>query len=115
MADFTFGLHSMIQLGPSEYNVLSTKGEGWTVKTRLKSTRPARRWQVEIRGRTIAERDLILAHWDTQYGTLDYFNWIVPAFWGGETYVVYYETMDISNPENIGNIFEFSIVFKEAL
>lgn len=114
MADFTFDIHRMTPEKP-RYNVIQTKMEGWRVKRRLKSTVPQRRWAVEIRGRTNTERDAIIAHYNGEYGELTPFNWIVPTFFGGDTFYVTYEEFSYSNPPGLGNIWDFSIVFLEEI
>lgn len=114
MADFTFDIHRMTPEAP-KYNILSTRAEGWRVKRRLKSTLPQRRWAIEIRGRTNTERDALLAHYNGQYSSLTPFNWVVPTFFGGDTFYVTYEEFDYENPDGLGNIWDFHIVFLEEL
>ena len=115
MADFTFAVHRVTP-EPPKYNVLQTKMEGWRVKRRLKSTVPQRRWSIEIRGQTNTERNSILSHWSGQYGPLTPFNWIVtPTFFGDATYYVTYEDFSYANPEGMGNIWNFSIIFLEEI
>lgn len=118
MADFTFSVHRVTP-GKPEYNVVSTPMEGWKVKSRLKSTHPRRTWTIEIRGQTNDEKDLILAHYDGQNGFNIPFNWIVtPDFFSGSTptiYYVRYKEFTYENPEGIGNIWHFNIVFVEEI
>lgn len=114
MTDFDFPVHRMTP-GPPKWNVLQTQMEGWTKKTRLKSTVPVREWTIEIRGRTNTERDLIIAHYNGQFGETTAFNWIVPEFFGGETYYVRYKTFSYENPEGLGNIWNFEIGFEEDM
>ena len=114
MADFTFGIHRLTPEKPN-YNVLQTKMDGWRVKRRLKSTVPQRRWSMEIRGRTNSERDSILAHYNGQTGSLTPFDWIVPTFFGGQTFYVTYEDFSYENPDGLGNIWNFQIIFLEEL
>lgn len=118
MANFTFAIHKMAP-GKPEYNVLSTQGEGMKVKSRLKSTDPKRTWEVEIRGRTTAEKDSILAHYNGQNGFNIPFNWVVtPTFFVGgvaTTYYVRYKEFTMANPPGLGNIWEIGITFVEEL
>jgi hypothetical protein len=114
MADFNFNIHRMTPEAP-KYNVVATKMEGWRVKRRLKSTQPQRRWVIEIRGRINSERDLILAHYNGQNAGLTPFNWVVPSFFGGQTYYVTYEDFSYENPDGLGNVWNFLIVFLEEL
>lgn len=113
--DFTFDIHRLTALGAPVYNVLSTQMEGTTKKTRLKSTRSQRKWEIEIRMRSNSERDEILTHWDTQKGTLTPFNWVLPSFYGGETIYVRYVSMEYSSPEGAGILHNFVIQLEEAL
>lgn len=114
MADFTFEIHRMTP-GIPKYHVVQTQFEGWKIKRRLKSSDPRRSWNVEIRGRTNTERDAIISHWNTQKGTLIPFNWVVPTFFGGDTFYVVYVDMSYANPEGLGNIWNFDINFLEEL
>lgn len=118
MANFTFAIHRMTP-GKPEYNVASTQMEGWKVKSRLKSTDPKRSWEVEIRGRTNAERDSIIAHYDGQNGFNVPFNWVVTPNWFTNgvptTYFVRYKEFSYANPPGIGNIWDFVISFIEEL
>lgn len=114
MADFTFEIHRLTPEAP-KYNVLQTKMEGWRVKRRLKSTEPQRRWTVEIRGRINSERDSILSHYNGQIGSLTPFDWIVPTFFGGQTFYVTYESFTYENPDGMGNVWDFQIIFIEEL
>lgn len=114
MADFLFPIHRMTP-EPPHYNVLITQMEGMRIKRRLKSSAPYRRWTIEMRGRTNDERDAILAHWDEQVGPMIPFNWYVPEFFGGEVYYVVYETMNYENPVGMGNIWDFTCVFREEI
>lgn len=115
MADFTFDFHRCTPREAPKYNVLKTQMEGWKVKTRLKSTDPVRWWEIEIRGRTNTERDLIIAHWDGQFGQTTPFNWVRPASWDGITYYVTYESMNYTNPPGFFNVWDFVIIFKEEI
>jgi hypothetical protein len=114
MVDFVFPIHRMTPKAP-KYNIVSTTMEGWRVKRRLKSSMPIREWSVEIRGRLNAERDLILAHYNGQTASLTPFNWVVPTFFGGQTFYVTYKEFDYDNPDGLGNIWDFHIVFREEL
>jgi hypothetical protein len=118
MADFSFPIHRMSP-GAPEYNVLQTDMEGWKRKSRLKSTHPRRTWDIEIRGRTNSEKDLIIAHWDGQAAGNLPFNWIVtPTFFSGgvpTTYYVRYKELKYENPEGMGNVWNFNISFVEEL
>ena len=115
MGNFTFPIHRMTPLSAPVYNVVKTQMEGWHIKRRLKSANPVRRWEVEIRGRTNSERDEIIAHWNSQKGDVIPFNWVVPTFWGGNTFYVTYEEMNYDNPPGLGNVWDFVIIFKEEL
>ena len=115
MVDFAFPVHRVSPEAP-KYNVLQTKMEGWRVKRRLKSSLPQRRWTVEIRGRTNSERDLILTHYNGQQGPLTPFDWIItPTFFGNETIEVTYESFTYENPDGLGNVWNFNIIFLEEL
>jgi hypothetical protein len=113
---FEFEVHAIDPHTP-QWNVLTTDMEAWTRKTRLKSTDPIRKWTIEVRGRTNAEKDLILAHWNDNQGTLTNFTWnILPEVWNagyGTSYFVNYMSMEFSNPDNNANIWDFIIVFRE--
>jgi hypothetical protein len=98
-----------------KYNVLKTEMEGMKVKTRLKSTSPVREWEIEIRCRTNTERDAILTHYEGQNGSLTAFNWTAPTFFGGETYFVRYKEFEYENPEGLGNVWNFRIIFEEVI
>jgi hypothetical protein len=116
--DFDFYVHSIKPEIP-QYNVLHSDYEGWKRKSRLKSSLPIRKWQIEIRGQTNSEKDLIVAHWDSCSGTVEDFTWnVLPSIWNtgyGTSYQVQYESMDYSNPEQMANIWNFVIVFREYL
>jgi hypothetical protein len=115
---FNFEIHSIKPKTP-EWNVLQTDFEGWSRKTRLKSTDPIRRWETEIRGRTNTEKDLILAHFNDQNGSYMNFTWnILPAIWNtgyGTSFQVQYESFEYANPSGVANIWEFVIAFREWL
>ena len=116
MADFSFEIHRCAP-GTPEYNLTSSQMEAWKIKSRLKSTHPRSTWEIEIRGRTNAEKDLILAHYNGQGGYNIPFNWIVtPIFFSGDTPTtryVRYKEFKYSNPPGVGNIWDFVIVFVE--
>jgi len=114
MANFSFPIHRMTP-GTPQYNVISTKFDGWKIKKRLKSSTPLRTWNIEIRGRTNTERDAIIVHWNTQNGSLIPFTWDVPTFFGGTSFYVTYVDMSYANPDGIGNIWNFDINFMEEL
>lgn len=115
MVDFNFALHRLTPEAP-KFNVLQTKMEGWRVKRRLKSTLSQRRWTVEIRGQTNTERDAILAHYNGQQGSLTPFDWIInPIFFGDDTFTVTYESFSYENPNGLGNVWIFNIIFLEEL
>jgi hypothetical protein len=118
MANFTFEIHRLTP-GKPEYNVLSTPMEGWKVKSRLKSTHPRRTWDIEVRGQTNTEKDLILAHYDGQNGFNLPFNWTVnPTFFSGDvstTYYVRYKEFKYENPAGLGNVWNFTITFVEEI
>jgi hypothetical protein len=118
MADFTFTIHGC-KPGPPVYNSLITDMEGWKVKARLKSTHPKRSWQIEIRGQTNDERDLIVAHYDGQGGNVTPFNWVVtPVFFSNDTpttYYVRYKEFSYDNIPSLGNVWNFQISFVEEL
>jgi hypothetical protein len=114
MADFDFEIHH-IEVGAPIYNVLSTDMEGYHRKTRLISSSPKRTWKIFIRLRTLAERNLILAHYNSMYGNLTSFNWTsIPTYIGFESasvsvyYVSYKETL-------VGTLWDIEIDFQEAL
>jgi hypothetical protein len=113
---FNFDVHSIDPHTP-QWNVLETDFEGWKRKTRLKSTDPIHKWTVEVRGRTSTEKDLIVAHWNDQQGPLTNFTWnVLPIIWNagyGTSFQVQYEMMKFENPENIANVWDFTIVFRE--
>ncbi len=115
---FNFEVHSINPHTP-EWNVLQTDMEGWKRKTRLKSTDPIRRWTVEIRGRTNSEKDSILAHFNDNNGALTNFLWnVLPTIWNtgyGTSYQVQYESFEYANPDNIANVWDFTITFREWL
>ena len=81
----------------------------------MKSTLSQRQWTIEIRGRTNTERDAILSHYNSMKGSLTPFNWIVPTFFGGNTFYVTYGDFSYSNPDGMGNIWNFQIMFVEEL
>lgn len=114
MADFSFDVHRVTPEAPV-YNVLKTPMEGTRIKRRLKSTDAQRRWSVEIRGRTTAEKNSILSHYNGQTGTLLPFNWNVPAAWGGDTFYVTYDEFSYENPNGLYNVWEIFIVFLEEI
>jgi hypothetical protein len=118
MADFTFPIHRCTP-GPKEYNVLSTTSEGWKVKTRMKTTHPRQTWNVEIRGRTDAEKDSIVSHYDGQGANNVPFNWVVtPVFFAGgtpTTRYVRYKEFSWENPDGLGNIWNFAITFVQEV
>lgn len=118
MAAFNFEVHSIDPQTP-EYNVLQTDFEGWKRKTRLKSSLPIRKWTIEVRGRSNSEKDLIVAHWSGESGPLNNFTWVIlPTIWNvgyGSSYQVQYESMTYENPDEIANIWDFVIVFREWL
>lgn len=112
---FTFPIHRLTS-DPPKYNVLQTNMDGWRTKRRLKSTAPQRRWTIEIRGRTNDERDLIITHYNSKKGSLTPFNWTInPTFFGEATYYVTYEDFSYDNPDGMGNVTNFLIVFLEEL
>jgi len=118
MANFAFVVHRVTP-GKPEYNVVSTQSEGWKVKSRLKSTEPKRTWDVEIRGRTWAEKESILSHYTGQQGFNVPFNWIVTPNWftngSNTTYYVRYKDFSMANPPGMGNVWEIDISFIEEL
>lgn len=115
---FNFEVHSISPHTP-KYNVLQTDFEGWKRKTRLKSTDPIRSWTVEVRGRINSEMALILAHWNDNQGQLTNFQWnVLPVVWNagyGTTFQVQYDSMEYDNPDNIANVWDFVIRFREWL
>jgi len=118
MADFTFEIHSF-NPEPPVYNIIQTKMEGWRIKRRLKSSLPQSRWSIEIRGRTNAEKDAILAHYTGQTAGLTPFNWTVTPAWfdstGGSPYYVTYESFSYTHVAGMNNIWNFEITFLEEL
>ena len=87
------------------------------INGRLKSTAPQRRWQIEIRGRTTAEKDAIVSHFNGQKSNLTPFNWVVnPTTFDNATYYVTYEEFQFENSQQyLYNVWDFSIIFLEEL
>jgi hypothetical protein len=113
--DFTFEIHRCVPHAP-QYNIIKTQMEGFREYRRLKSTDPIRRWDIEMRGKTNAERDSILSHYNFHNGGLDPFYWTPnPTFFGSDTEYVTYEDFQMDCPEGLGNIWHFYITFKEEL
>lgn len=111
--DFSYEPHA-VRPGTPQWNVLATDMEGMTKKTRLISTRSKMTWELEFRLQTKAERDLLLAHYNGQNGSLTPFNWTsVPSYIDSTStyyvrYVEYVETL-------IATLFNVVLKFEEAL
>lgn len=115
MSDFAFDCHH-ITVNPPEWNVLLTDMEGMRKKTRLVSSLPKKSWILVFRLLTKDERDLILAHYNTQKGSLIPFYWTSIPSWV-DTSVSYYYVRYTSYKETLsaGTLFELEITFEEAL
>lgn len=114
MAAFDFEIHH-IEVGTPIYNVLSTDMEGYHKKTRLITSSPKRTWKIYIYLQTLAERNLILAHYNSMYGGLTSFSWTsIPTYIGFESssvnvyYISYKETLT-------GTLWNIEIEFEEVL
>ena len=114
MANFNFIPH---HCSPTrkDYNVVRTDMEGMRIKTRLKSTRPIREWELEFRIQNKTERDALLSHYDSQYGTLSPFNWTsIPTYISSEA-SVYVRYKSYSEELMVMNVWEIKISLEEAL
>lgn len=115
--DFDFPVHRLTEHTP-EYNVVITEMEGMKEKRRLKSTAPVRKWTLEIRGRSVDEKNEILTHFNSVYGQLNTFTWIVPHPYDdsiGSSFIVRYDSIKWGNPEGIYSVHDFEITLKEVL
>jgi hypothetical protein len=113
MPDFNFSIHH-IEPGPPIFNVLSTDMEGYKKKTRLITTLPKRTWKVFMYLLTKAERDLVLAHYNSCYGGLTSFHWTsVPTYIDT---VSYYNVIYTGYKETLtATLFNIEIDFEEFL
>jgi hypothetical protein len=114
MSDFNFIPH---HCSPKrkDYNVVSTDMEGMRIKTRLKSSLPMREWELEFRIQNKTERDALLSHYDSQYGTLTPFNWTsIPTYISSET-SIYVRYKIYSEELIVQNVWTIQIELMEAL
>lgn len=116
MADFTFSCHRCVP-GTPGFNNLTTQMEGMRKKFRIKSSTPERSWSIEFHMQSLVERDLILAHFNSQYGingTPFYWTSLPSWIFAIETslYVVYK-----SYKEEVvaADIFNITIEFDEVI
>lgn len=115
MADFAYECHH-IEPGTPVWNVLMTDMEGMRKKTRLVSSLPKKSWTLTFRLLTKDERDLVLAHYNAQKGSLTPFHWTSIPSWV-DTSVSYYNVRYISYKEQLsaGTLWEIEVQFEEAL
>lgn len=112
--DFNFTPHHCVPL-KKDYNVLRTEMEGMKVKTRLKSTRPLRAWELEFRIQNNNERLAYLGHWDNQYGICVPFNWLsVPDYISTES-SIYVRYISYKEELIVNNVWIITVQFEEAL
>ena len=112
--DFTYNAHE-VEFGPPEYNVVTSEMEWMKEKTRLKSTLPKRTFTLKFKLQSSTEKDILLSHFNSCYGSYLSFNWTsIPSDLSSETSIeVRYKSFSYERQGY--NIFEVDIEFKEVL
>ena len=115
MADFNWLPHH-VELGPPQWNTLLTEMEGMRKKARLISSLPMKTWILFFRLLTKVERDLLLDHFNGQYGQTIPFNWTNIPSWI-DTSASYYYVRYKSYKEELsgGTLWDVTVEFELAL
>ena len=115
MADFAFVPSRSFEVERG-YNVLRTEMEGFKIKTRLKSNKKKRVFELFFMGLTVAEKDSIVSHYDGQYSGLTPFYWTtVPDHVSSTEDSIYVRYLSMKIDEVNAAIHEMTIQFEDAV
>jgi len=112
VSDFIWNPDNIIT-AVEEFKTLVSTFENGVEQRRKKRTRQDKSWRLTFKNRTQAEKNQILAFFQSKYGQYSSFTWTNPE--DSTEYTVRFNSDKLSVTRNAYNIYSIEIEFKEVL